>query len=160
MTDVLAVYESVARPETGPGIDPGIDAGWPGVTDPDRLRAQLADWLSEYANAGTRRTYAYALGLPVAWVTPGAPPKPGPRPPAAAPGPLHDLAWFRWCARRAMDPRAATAADVKTWLHALDAAGAQRRTRQRMLSTLSALIIHGVCRSAWWVVVGDLHLRC
>ncbi len=26
------------------------------------------DWLSQYANPGTRRTYAYALGLPIGWV--------------------------------------------------------------------------------------------
>lgn len=120
-------------------------ADWPGVADPDRLRAQLLDWLSQYANAGTRRTYAYALGLPVAWVDPAPPAGPGTRrrhPPPAARGPLHDLAWFRWCARRGLDPRAATTADVTTWLHALDAAGAQRRTRQRMLSTVSAFCAH------------------
>lgn len=114
---------------------------WPGVDEPDVLRAQLADWLSQYANAGTRRTYAYALGLPTAWVDPRDV-APGPRPPAAAPGPLHDLAWFRWCARIPLDPRAATATHVKAWLHALDAGGAQRRTRRRMLSTLSALYGH------------------
>ena len=107
------------------------------------LRAQLADWLSQYANAGTRRTYAYALGLPVAWVDPTAGHRRGrpPRPPPP-PGPLHHLAWFRWCAARDLDPRAATATHVKAWLHALDAAGAQPRTRRRMLSTLSALYGH------------------
>lgn len=129
----LPVLESTPRPP---------EADWPGVTDPDRLRAQLLDWIGQYANAGTRRTYAYALGLPVDWVDPAAPGTPGPRPPAARPGPLHHLAWFRWCARRDLDPRDAAAADVKAWLHALDAAGAQRRTRQRMLSTLSALYGH------------------
>ncbi|MDX6280414.1 MAG: hypothetical protein QOH03_1485 [Kribbellaceae bacterium] len=41
-----------------------------------------------------------------------------------------------------MDPRAATGADVKAWLHQLDAAGAEKRTRQRMLSTLSAFYGH------------------
>ncbi|HXV93860.1 MAG TPA: tyrosine-type recombinase/integrase [Pseudonocardia sp.] len=119
---------------------------WPGVADPDTLRAQLADWLSGYANAGTRRTYAYALGLPVEWVDAlggaAAAPRAGRRPPPAPPGPLHALAWFRWCATRGLDPRAATAGDVKAWLHALAAAGAQKRTRQRMLSTLSALYGH------------------
>ena len=105
------------------------------------LRDQIAEWLSQYANAGTRRTYAYALGLPVAWVDPTAAPARG-RPPAAAPGPLHHLAWFRWCAARDLDPRAATATHVKGWLHALDAAGARPRTRRRMLSTLSALYGH------------------
>jgi len=105
------------------------------------LRDQIAEWLSQYANAGTRRTYAYALGLPVAWVDPAAAPARG-RPPAAAPGPLHHLAWFRWCAARDLDPRAATATHVKGWLHALDAAGARPRTRRRMLSTLSALYGH------------------
>lgn len=115
---------------------------WPGVDDPDQLRAQLLDWISQYANAGTRRTYAYALGLPTHWIDPTAPAPAARRPPAAAAGPLHDLAWFRWCARRRLDPRAATGADVKTWLHTLDAAGARRRTRQRMLSTVSALYGH------------------
>jgi site-specific recombinase XerD len=131
--DALAVLESLHGPE-----DPD---GWPGVADPDALKAQLAAWFGQYANAGTRRTYAYALGLPVAWVDPAVRAR-GQRPPAAAAGPLHDLAWFRWCARRRLDPRDATAAHVKAWLHALDAAGAQRRTRQRMLSTLSALYGH------------------
>ena len=72
---------------------------------------------------------------------PGAAPAAGARPPAA-PGPLHHLAWFRWCAARELDPRAATATHVKGWLHALDAAGARPRTRRRMLSTLSALYGH------------------
>lgn len=132
-TDALAVLESMDR---APSTD------WPGVADPDALRAQLLDWLSQYANPGTRRTYAYALGLPIAWVDPIGPPTTNRRPPPAAPGSLHDLAWFRWCARRGLDPRAATTGDVKAWLHALDAAGAQRRTRQRMLSTVSAFCAH------------------
>ncbi|WP_226363820.1 tyrosine-type recombinase/integrase [Pseudonocardia abyssalis] len=133
-SDALAVLESVDRTPT---------SDWPGVADPDALRSQLLDWLSQYANPGTRRTYAYALGLPVAWVDPAAPlTTKRRRPPPAGPGPLHDLAWFRWCARRGLDPRAATTGDVKAWLHALDAAGAQRRTRQRMLSTVSAFCAH------------------
>ena len=149
VTDIdpaLAVWEALRAEERTAVVHTVSAAGdWPGVPDPDALRAQLADWLSQYANAGTRRTYAYALGLPVAWVdalggrtrqpSRGAPP-PAPR------GPLHHLAWFRWCAHRALDPRAATGRDVKAWLHALDAAGASRRTRQRMLSTLSALYGH------------------
>ena len=140
----VAVWEALADE----GAPPDLQAGdWPGVADPDALRAQLADWLGQYANAGTRRTYAYALGLPVAWVDLiGGGPRPGesrqPLPPPAPRGPLHHLAWFRWCAARALDPRAATGRDVKAWLHALDAAGASRRTRQRMLSTLSALYGH------------------
>lgn len=140
--DALAVLESL--PQNLPAV---VDADeWPGVDDPDTLRAQVADWLGQYANAGTRRTYALALGLPVAFAdalggvitTPAA----SGGPPAADRGPLHALAWFRWCATRGRDPRAATAADVKAWLHALDAADAQRRTRQRMLSTVSALYGH------------------
>ncbi len=163
MTDIdpgLAVWEALQgddRDDRGEHGDRGAAAGsvvpggpvaadWPGVTDPDALRAQLADWLSQYANAGTRRTYAYALGLPVAWVDAlggVAPREPAATaPPPAARGPLHHLAWFRWCAHRGLDPRAATARDVKAWLHALDATGASRRTRQRMLSTLSALYGH------------------
>lgn len=121
---------------------PGTEQEWPGVDDPDALRAQLLDWIGQYANPGTRRTYAYALGLPVSWVDPAPAPSATRRPPAAATGPLHDLAWFRWCARHRLDPRAATGTEVKAWLHALDAAGAQRRTRQRMLSTVSALYGH------------------
>jgi site-specific recombinase XerD len=138
--DALAVLESLGEPRS-PAL-PGDESEWPGVADPEVLRAQLLDWLAQYANAGTRRAYAYALGLPIAWVDP-APDRPrGAGPPTARPGPLHDLAWFRWCARRTLDPRDATAAHVKAWLHALDAAGGQRRTRQRMLSTLSALYGH------------------
>ncbi len=143
----LAVWEAL---DAAPGPAPPVSAGappadWPGVPDPDALRAQLADWLGQYANSGTRRTYAYALGLPVAWVDAlGGRPAPPARgtPPPAPRGPLHHLAWFRWCAHRALDPRAATGREVKAWLHALDAAGASRRTRQRMLSTLSALYGH------------------
>jgi site-specific recombinase XerD len=163
VTDIdpgLAVWEAV-RAESLPG-EPGTDVvpreptrdDWPGVADPDALRGQLAEWLGQYANAGTRRTYAYALGLPVAWadatggLVPDATPRagsasaPARTPPPALHGPLHHLAWFRWCAARALDPRAATSREVKAWLHALDAAGASRRTRQRMLSTLSALYGH------------------
>jgi site-specific recombinase XerD len=132
--DPLAVLEALP--------DVPHETGWPGVEDPDGLRAQLMDWLSQYANAGTRRTYAYALGLPVDWVDPRPPSTSATRPPAAAPGPLHDLAWFRWCAAHRLDPRHATTGHVKAWLHALDAAGAQRRTRQRMLSTIAALYAH------------------
>lgn len=139
MSDALAVLESLPAPTSEAG-------SWPGVADPDVLRAQVADWLGQYANTGTRRTYAYALGLPIEWADAlgGRTPVPVParRPPAADQGPLHALAWFRWCAGRALDPRAATGTDVKAWLHSLDAAGAQRRTRQRMLSTLSALYGH------------------
>jgi site-specific recombinase XerD len=140
--DALAVLESLA--ETTPATRPDAGAGeqWPGVADPEVLRDQLLDWLSQYANPGTRRTYAYALGLPLDWIEAPRQPAAGARPPAAAPGPLHDLAWLRWCARQALDPRAATTAHVKAWLHGLDAAGARRRTRQRMLSTLGALYGH------------------
>ncbi|MDN5919626.1 MAG: tyrosine-type recombinase/integrase, partial [Pseudonocardia sp.] len=63
-------------------------------------------------------------------------------PPPAARGPLHGLAWFRWCAARSLDPRHASATHVTAWLHALDAAGAQKRTRARMLSTVSAFYGH------------------
>lgn len=140
--DALAVLESLGRRDE-PAAAPG---DWPGVLDPDALRAQLADWLGQYANPGTRRTYAYALGLPVAWADAagGSAPRAAAAagPPPADRGPLHALAWFRWCAGRGLDPRAAGAPDVKAWLHALDAAGARRRTRQRMLSTLSALYGH------------------
>ena len=80
---------------------------WPGVADPEVLRAQLLDWLAQYANVGTRRTYAYALGLPIAWIDPAATPRRA-GPPAAPPGPLHDLAWFRWCARRGRTAAGAT----------------------------------------------------
>ena len=140
----LAVWEALAGGVATPDLQTG---DWPGVADPDALRAHLADWLTQYANAGTRRTYAYALGLPIGWVdliggAPPAGPASGRTPPPAPRGPLHHLAWFRWCATRGLDPRAATGRDVKAWLHALDAAGASRRTRQRMLSTLSALYGH------------------
>ena len=94
------------------------------------------EWLSQYSNQGTRQTYAYALGIPQEWAV-WSPPADVVRksPPAASTGVLHDLAWFRWCATRALDPREATGTHVKAWLHPLEAAGASKRTRQRMLST-------------------------
>ena len=145
----LAVWEALGTGTAAPDLPPAdvLSGDWPGVADPEALRSQLADWLAQYANAGTRRTYAYALGLPIGWVdliggAPPAGPASGRTPPPAPRGPLHHLAWFRWCATRGLDPRAATGRDVKAWLHALDADGASRRTRQRMLSTLSALYGH------------------
>lgn len=145
--DPLLVIEASAQSQARVATRDGDQ--WPGVPDPDVLRAQLLDWLSQYDNAGTRRTYAYALGLPIDWVdalgglrAPDRIRRTGPRPPAAAPGPLHALAWFRWCAARELDPRLATSVHVKAWLHALSTAGAARRTRQRMLATLSALYGH------------------
>lgn len=141
--DPLAVMEALPPTSTvAPAQPQRPDDDWPGVEDPAALRAHLLDWLAQYANAGTRRTYAYALGLPVDWVDPRPPARAGARPPAAAPGPLHHLAWFRWCAGHRLDPLTATTTHVKAWLHALDAAGARRRTRQRMLSTLAALYAH------------------
>ncbi|MEV6288595.1 tyrosine-type recombinase/integrase [Kribbella sp. NPDC051770] len=156
MDGMLAVLEAArrAREEAGETAELVASAGsWPGVDDPETLREQVADWLSQYANAGTRRTYGYALGLPIAWVdlVVGESPAEDGRAEGAGSrtggsgrreGPLHDLAWFRWCAGRGMDPRAATGQDVKAWLHLLDAAGAEKRTRQRMLSTLSAFYGH------------------
>ncbi|MEV6413702.1 tyrosine-type recombinase/integrase [Kribbella sp. NPDC051718] len=142
--DALVVLETLREvPATAEPLE-----DWPGVEDPAELQAQIADWLTQYANAGTRKTYAYALGLPTAWVDAlmgleASDTAVGERrPPAGRVGVLHQLAWFRWCAGRGMDPRAATGADVKAWLHQLDAAGAEKRTRQRMLSTLSAFYGH------------------
>jgi site-specific recombinase XerD len=154
--DPLVVLEAIRRaPAT---IEVADDEDWPGVENPAELQEQIADWLSQYANAGTRRTYAYALGLPPTWVDAvggpgGEPPGPTPpgvavsprgasTPPKAALGVLHQLAWFRWCAGRGLDPRAASGTEVKAWLHQLEAAGAGKRTRQRMLSTLSAFYGH------------------
>lgn len=129
-----------------PGPHSGPDADWPGVDDPSALRTLVARWLAGYGAAQTRRTYAYALGLPPEWadaVTGADRSAPegdggGRTPPPARRGRLHHLAYFRWCAGHALDPRAATAAHVTTWLHALDAADAGKRTRARMLSTVSA----------------------
>ena len=122
----LALYEAIRAGQDGTaaiGTPAGADgdeppAGeWPGIDDPGAFRTQLADWLTQYANANTRRTYALALGLPLSWVdtlTAGAPApvdaaaapqRTSPRRPPPAPrGPLHHLAWFRWCAARSLDP--------------------------------------------------------
>lgn len=144
--DALVVLETLREPPTA--VEPAGD--WPGVENPAELQAQIADWLTQYANPGTRKTYAYALGLPTTWVdaltsagaTSAAASATAAGPPVGRLGALHQLAWFRWCAGRGMDPRAATGSDVKAWLHQLDAAGAEKRTRQRMLSTLSAFYGH------------------
>lgn len=140
-------------PVPGPHAEPDTD--WPGVDDPGALRALVARWLAGYGTAQTRRTYAYALGLPPGWADavtgaePRTPARPGTgTPPPARRGRLHHLAFFRWCAGHTLDPRTVTAAHVTTWLHALDAAGAGKRTRARMLSTVSAfyafLAEHGI----------------
>ncbi|WP_232828249.1 tyrosine-type recombinase/integrase [Kribbella monticola] len=129
------------------------DGSWPGVGDAAGLQRLVMEWLTQYANQGTRQTYAYALGIPQEWAVwsptqrsdaatnPASAAAAGvvrAKPPAAQSGLLYDLAWFRWCAGRAMDPREATGTHVKAWLHTLEAANASKRTRQRMLSTLSA----------------------
>lgn len=41
------------------------EQAWPGTSDPAGLLAGIADWLTEYGNVQTRRTYAEGLGLPV-----------------------------------------------------------------------------------------------
>lgn len=169
-SDALVVIEEASSPSTNELA--ATDGAWPGVEDGAAFQRLVMEWLSQYANQGTRQTYAYALGIPQEWavwhlpqtseravaspVDAAAPSAVqmsadvavrGGRghggagrnaPPAAGSGVLHELAWFRWCAGRAMDPRAATGTDVKAWLHTLDATGASKRTRQRMLSTLSA----------------------
>ncbi|GAB2600123.1 tyrosine-type recombinase/integrase [Kribbella endophytica] len=158
MDGLLVVLEAAQRAREEARENDQIVAAegtWPGVEDPETLREQVADWLSQYANAGTRRTYGYALGLPIAWVDlvvgedlggerakTSASGGLGGAGGSRREGPLHDLAWFRWCAGRGMDPRVATGREVKAWLHLLDAAGAEKRTRQRMLSTLSAFYGH------------------
>jgi len=119
--DPLLVLEA-GTASTGREVAERAGEEWPGVADPDVLRGQLLGWFAQYGNAHGG--------------------EPRRKPPAAAPGPLHALAWFRWCATRDLDPRTATSAHVKAWLHALSTAGAARRTRQRMLATLSALYGH------------------
>lgn len=148
----MAVLQSLPRPSAPEQIGAGGSGDWPGVEDPEALRAQVARWLAGYGGARTRRTYAYALGLPVAWAdavtgsvaveTPEDSGRARRTPPPAARGRLHHLAWFRWCAARSLDPRRATGSHVTSWLHALDAGGAQKRTRARMLSTVSAFYAH------------------
>ncbi|MET0188743.1 MAG: hypothetical protein ABW212_07075, partial [Pseudonocardia sediminis] len=61
----VAVLASLPRPVPPPDLEP--ESEWPGVEDPDALRALVAQWLAGYGGAQTRRTYAYALGLPIAW---------------------------------------------------------------------------------------------
>ncbi|MDN5916254.1 MAG: hypothetical protein L0I76_14325 [Pseudonocardia sp.] len=63
----VAVLASLPRPAAAPDVGPESDGGWPGVDDPDALRALVAQWLAGYGSAQTRRTYAYALGLPITW---------------------------------------------------------------------------------------------
>ncbi|MBN9733632.1 MULTISPECIES: tyrosine-type recombinase/integrase [unclassified Pseudonocardia] len=141
---VLTALPARPAPEVPGPHDDGTGGDWPGVDDPAELRTLVARWLAGYGTAQTRRTYAYALGLPPEWAdaVTGVPrperPEHGRTPPPARRGRLHRLAFFRWCAGHRLDPRAVTAAHVTTWLHALDAAGAGKRTRARMLSTVSA----------------------
>jgi site-specific recombinase XerD len=138
---------------------------WPGTANPAELLDAVADWLGGYGNVATRRTYAEGLGLPTSptdvreWLRdPGQTwtaavaryattldatrPPATRRPPPAARGRLRHLHWFRWCAGRGIDPRTASSADVKTWLRALDEAGAAVATRDRLLATVKALYTH------------------
>ncbi|HEV7650322.1 MAG TPA: tyrosine-type recombinase/integrase [Actinophytocola sp.] len=145
-------------------------APWPAVTNPAELLAAIADWLGGYGNPATRHTYAEGLGLPTSpadlheWLS--APEQnwrtavtryaaalgtagraasaatAGNGPPPAARGRFRHLHWFRWCASRGADPRAATSQHVKAWLRALDEAGAAVATRDRMLATVKALYTH------------------
>jgi site-specific recombinase XerD len=144
------------------------DDPWPAVADPSELLNAIADWLGGYGNPATRRTYAEGLGLPTSpgdlrdwlhtpretWATAVAryAAAVGARttaradgrrnPPPAPRGRLRHLHWFRWCATRGTDPRAATSAHVKAWLQSLDEAGAAVATRDRMLATVKALYAH------------------
>ncbi|WP_436498050.1 tyrosine-type recombinase/integrase [Actinokineospora sp. HUAS TT18] len=138
---------------------------WPGVTDPARLLAHIADWLLGYANRATRTKYAESLGLPVStadlepWrahpdlaaVVPayahalGIPttqPTPTRTPPPARRGRLRHLHWLRWCAAHGVDPLRANTTHVKEWLDDLTDQGAAKATRDRMLGTLKALYAH------------------
>ena len=98
----------------------------------------FAYWLSQSASCARNPSGSATPGQ-----SPGQPPgQPPGQVPVGRTGPLHQLAWFRWCAGRGLDPREATGTEVKAWLHQLDAAGAEKRTKQRMLSTLSAFYGH------------------
>ena len=92
---------------------------------------------------GHAATYAYALGLPVAWVDHGGVARRGEAaPPAArAPRPAAPPRLVRWCAARDLDPRAATAPMSRDGC-TRSTPRAQPRTRRRMFSTLSALYAH------------------
>ena len=135
----VAAGDALTRPHALAVVE-SLPREWPGVADPEELRDQLADWLSQYANAGTRRTLrlrpraAGRVGRPGGEPRTRAPARP---PPPRAPAPPRLVPLVRRARPR---PRAATATHVKAWLHALDAAGARPRTRRRMLSTLSALL--------------------
>ena len=54
----LAVWESLPnRDQPVPEFADQLGVGeWPGVDDPEALLAELADWLNQYGNPGTRRT--------------------------------------------------------------------------------------------------------
>jgi len=147
------------------------DELWPGVAQPAELLKEIAEWLGGYGNRATRRTYAEGLGLPTTsadireWLPPadeapktmrppwtdavtryaaivGAAPASGTGPPPAKRGRFRPLHWFRWCATRDVDPLTATSTHVKTWLDALNTAGAAPATRDRMLATVKALYTH------------------
>ncbi|OLF06829.1 integrase [Actinophytocola xinjiangensis] len=150
----------------GNDLVPADDQGpWPAVAQPHRLLGEITDWLSGYGNHATRRTYAEGLGLPTSptdlreWITTPdgdwaaaitayaalvtTATRPATHAPPPAPrGRFRPLHWFRWCASRGIDPQAATATHVKTWLADLDTAGAAPATRDRMLATVKALYTH------------------
>lgn len=164
MTELIIIDgEAVQTDDTGLATELEV---WPGVEDPARLLAGIADWLGGYGNRQTRRTYAEGLGLPVTtadlagWRRPTTAPQrwasaldayaavldikvapdgaPRHSPPPAARGRLRHLHWLRWCAGHTLDPTAASSAHVKQWLQALSAVAAPA-TADRMLATVKAL---------------------
>ncbi|MFJ8912607.1 tyrosine-type recombinase/integrase [Amycolatopsis sp. NPDC102389] len=149
-----------------PGEPLGESEVWPGVADPAGLLSGITEWLTGYGNQQTRRTYAEGLGLPVssadlgAWMrprtedrwadalaayaqavisAPAAKPSGRTGPPPAGRGRLRACHWFRWCAANGVDPTMATSAQVKSWLQALEEAGAAPSTRDRMLATVKTM---------------------
>jgi site-specific recombinase XerD len=148
----------------------GTEGPWPGAARPAQLLTEIAEWLGDYGNRATRRTYAEGLGLPMAaadiddWRRPispdpdawalavtryaavvGAIPttrQPSRIPPTAPRGRFRHLHWFRWCATNGLDPCRVTTGHVKLWLDALAEAGAAPATRDRMLATVKALFTH------------------
>lgn len=99
------------------------------------LARRLNLWLGKFASAHSRRAYADDLGIPYEWrdwqpardTAPARPRRPMRR----------GVAFFPWCAGHGLNPLQVGLEQLQQWLAATREAGLAKRTRARMLTSVS-----------------------